>query len=73
MTLSDAVKTVTWLRQLLHKLIIRQSLTIIFQDSTGTIECANAGPEKYFSRRNYIDFRHNYVVSLIEGGQIVLK
>lgn len=71
--LSDAVKTVTWLAQLLGVLGVRKSLTIMFQNNTDAIEWENAVLAKYFSRTKHVDFRHNYDVSLIEGGQIVLK
>lgn len=53
---------------------VKQSPTIrTLPENTEAIEFANARPAKSFSRRKYIDIRHNYVVSVVEGGQVVLK
>lgn len=70
--LSEACRTLAWLRQVGHELQATQKHTLIFQDNAGSIGRAEGGSAKYFARRKYIDVCHQHISKMRVNQKIFL-
>lgn len=61
-----------WLGRVLEELCVHQSPTVIARDNSGAIEWVVRGPAKHFARRKHIDIKHNYIMDMIQRGEVVL-
>lgn len=70
--LAEGGRIITWLRQVMDELDIKQGTIKIYQDNNGTIEWANAGNAKHFTRRKHIDIKYNFINRMAEEKLIEL-
>lgn len=73
MALSDAAEIVSWIRQVLTALIVKQSSTIILQDNYGSMDWAEGVSARYFSCRKHIDLHHHFVMQMIAEQDIHIE
>lgn len=71
--LTEAVKTVIWLNNVLKELGVPQNPPQIFQDNVGCMEWVHGGTAKHFNKRKHIDLKHHYLMSIVESKKVVLK
>lgn len=70
---SGAAKVVSCICQVLNKLKIEQSSTLICQDNNGWIEWAEVERTRHISRRIHIVIRHHLVIEMIDKGNIHIE
>jgi hypothetical protein len=72
MAVSEAVREVSWLRQLLSDLkCVQHEPTVIWEDNLQTILLAS--DPLHHARNKHIDVRHHYVRDKVTDGQVVLR
>lgn len=64
--LTEAVKTIAWLRNVISELGVHQNSSHIVQDSVGCVEWANGETANHFSKRGHIDIKRKYVMSMLD-------
>lgn len=66
MTLSERTKNAIWLRHVLTKMNTQQISTVIYKDKSGTIDWAERGPARCYSKRKHIDIRHHFIKNEVQ-------
>lgn len=64
--LSEACKSVIWLRRVCDELGINQETTKIYEDNSGAVRWASSTSSEDFSRRKHVDIRYHYVNQCIQ-------
>lgn len=72
MAFSETCRVLKWLRQVLIELGIIQQSTVICQDNNKTIEWANGGHVRHFSKRKHVDVRHNFILEIVKRNEVRL-
>lgn len=65
LSLSDALRNIAWVRNVLNKMGINQNCAPNHQDNTGAIEWVETGPAKHTSKKKHVDIKHNYVMGMV--------
>ena len=71
--LSEATKTITWLRRVLNEIGIAQAPSVVYQDNIGSIRWAESSPASEFSKRKHVDIRYHYVREKLQEKAITLR
>ena len=72
MAVTEAVKDVLWLRQLLDDMVCGQTLpTVVYCDNQAAIHMTSS--EEFHPRTKHIDVRHHFIKQEIERGNIMVK
>jgi len=70
--LSEASKTIVWLRRVLEELGINQGTTEIFEDNAGTFKWTEGHIAEDFRRSKHIDLKYHHVREKVADGQVKL-
>ena len=68
--LSEATKTIVWLRRVLAEFGIIQKPTVVYQDNIGSITWATGHIGSQFAKRKHVDIRYHYVVEKVSERDI---
>ncbi len=70
--LSEATKTITWLRRVLNELGIHQKPTVISEDNSGAIRWSSGTNDVDFKRRKHLDIRFHYIREKVLDGTVTI-
>ena len=68
--LSEASRTIVWLRFVLNEFGIEQRPTIFYQHNSGSISWSMENFHSQFSKRKHVDIRCNYIIEKVASKEI---
>lgn len=69
-SMSKAVRTLVWLRNVLEELGVKQKCLQVLQNNIGCIEWAVGGAVRHVSKRKHIENKHYYIMSTVQQKQL---
>lgn len=63
--LAEACNTITWLKNVLNEIFIKQGVNKIYEDNAGSIAWLSDTFGKEFSKKRQIDFTYNVISNLV--------